>query len=176
LGDEPLPQDRLPGAHHPVGFTSSRMPVISWEWVIEWLESNQDHFKDKLINWISTEKNVGSKAFALLIPTESFGIIFRKGSLIIVDPDRQPHDGDLILLKILKEENILLRQFLKDGKDVYIRSVNPEMKGTKLLTDKHKFIGVVIETRFALQGNVKVPAKELTSNFSYKKLQEMIEY
>ncbi|HLB43671.1 MAG TPA: S24 family peptidase [Gammaproteobacteria bacterium] len=173
LGDEPLPIDRLPGTHNPIGFTSSRMPVlVDWNWIIEWLENGGNTVRDKLTNWISTEREVGSRAFALIIPTDSFGIAFRKGSLIIVDPDNQPKDGDLILLKIQEEENILLRQFLKDGNDIYIRSVNPEMKGTKLLTENYKFLGVVIETRFFLQEATKQTSEATAELFFSTKIQE----
>jgi len=151
LGDEPLPKDRLPGTHHPSSFTSSIMPVIDWSWVIGWVNHDDALFKDKLTHWISTEKMVGSKTFALIVPTDLFGLAFRKGSIIIIDPDKPAHDGDLVLLRMQNERNILLRQFLKDGNDTYIRSVNPEMKGIKLLTGDYQFLGVVIETRFSLE-------------------------
>lgn len=176
LGDEPLPQDRLPGTHNPTGFTSFRVPVIEWDWVNGWVENRGAAPREKLTNWISTEKEVGSRSFALAIPTESFGIAFRKGSLIIVDPDRKPYDGDLILLNIQRDETILLRQFLKDGNDIYIRSVNPEMKGTTILKE-HIFFGVVIETRFSLQENTKHTLHKetvLSSVFSSAKLQGAI--
>ncbi|HGC5785351.1 TPA: S24 family peptidase, partial [Legionella pneumophila] len=65
---------------------------------------------------------------ALIIPTDSFGIAFRKGSTIIVDPSQLPIDGDLILVKNENDKNILLRQFLMDGHEAYMRSVNPEIK------------------------------------------------
>lgn len=169
LGDETLPSERLPGAHNPIGFTSARIPIINWEFIIEW--QTNAAVKDKITNWISTEKDVGSRAFALIIPTESFGITFRKGSLVIADPDRQLQDGDLILIKIPEEKNILLRQFLKDGNDLYIRSVNPEMKGTKLLSGNYQLLGVIIETRFSLQEEMKQTVQqELSSNILFNRL------
>lgn len=162
LGDEPLPPDRLPGTHNPTGFTSARMPVIEWEWITDWVDNNSITSKENLSTWISTEKEVSSRTFALVIPTDSFGIAFRKGSLIIVDPDASPQDGDLILLKMATEHDILLRQILKDGKDTYIRSVNPEMKSVKMLIEEYRIFGVIIETRFSLQGADK-PTQKLKS-------------
>lgn len=151
LGDEPLPKDRLPGTHNPTYYTSARMPVIEWDWIINWLETHCENFKEKLQTWISTEKDVGPNSFALVIPTDSFGLAFRKGSTIIVDPSHSPTDGDLILVKARNEENILLKQFLLDGSDKYMRSVNPEIKSVTPLTETHKIIGVIIETRFSFQ-------------------------
>ena len=155
LGDELLPRDRLPGTHNPTLFTSARMPIMDWDCVDDWIDNEGHNIKSKLKEWISTEKDVSFRSFALHILTDSFGLAFRKGSLIIVDPERIPHDGDLVLIKIRSEKVIVLRQFLVDGRDLYVRSVNPEMKGTKILDDDYKIIGVVIETRFSLQENMK---------------------
>lgn len=151
LGDEPLPEDRLPGTHNPVGFTSLRMPVIDWTCIIDWLDNEGKNTHNTLKQWISTEKDIGEKSFALMINTCAFGLAFRKGSLIIVDPGQKPCDGDLVLIKLQKEHDILLKQFLVDGTDRYVRSVNPEMKGTKQLDNNARIIGVVIETRYSLQ-------------------------
>lgn len=160
LGDEPLPIDRLPGTHNPTYYTSVRMPIIEWDWIINWLEKNGDDIKGKLQRWISTEKEVGPNAFAIIIPTDSFGLAFRKGSTIIIDPSRSPTDGDLILVKADNEENILLKQFLLDGSETYIRSVNPEIQSTIPMKENHKIIGVVIETRFSFQDIETIPSRK----------------
>ncbi|HHF7347390.1 TPA: S24 family peptidase [Legionella feeleii] len=155
LGDEALPEDRLPGTHNPIGFTSLRMPVIDWGCIMDWLDNEGKNTKNTLKQWISTEKDIGEKSFALVIGTNAFGLAFRKGSLIIVDPDQNPCDGDLVLIKLQGEHNIFLKQFLLDGSDRYVRSVNPEMKATKQVENKDRIIGVVIETRYSLQEREK---------------------
>ncbi len=160
LGDEPLPKDRLPGTHNPTYYTSARMPVIQWDWIMNWIETRGENIKEKLKTWISTEKEVGPNAFALTIPTDSFGLAFRKGSTIIVDPSQSPKDGDLILIKIENENNILLKQFMVDGREHYIRSVNPEMKSIIPLTESCKAIGIVIETRFSLQTAEEIKSQQ----------------
>lgn len=155
LGDEPLSEKRLPGTHNPTYYTSARMPILEWDSINDWINNDGKNIKDKLVNWISTEKEVGLKSFALIILTDSFGLAFQKGSTIIIEPDNKPQDGDLILLKIEGEDGFFLKQYLMDGSDLYIRSVNPEIKGTKLLTENHKIVGVVIETRFSRQESMK---------------------
>lgn len=154
LGDEPLPKDRLPGTHNPTNYTSARMPIIEWHLVMDWINSHCDNIKEKLTTWISTEKEIGLNAFALIIPSDSFGLAFRKGSTIIIDPDQSPKDGDLVLVRNEKEL-ILLKQFLVDGYEQYLRSVNPEIKGIIPLPEAYKIIGIIIETRFSLQENDK---------------------
>ena len=168
LGDEPLPKDRLPGTNNPTYYISARMPVIEWDWIINWVETHGENIKEKLQTWISTEKEVGSNSFALIIPTDSFGLAFRKGSTIIVDPSQSPMDGDLILVKNENDNNILLKQFLMDGHEAYMRSVNPEIKSFVPLTERHKIIGIVIETRFSLQAVGKpISQKEAKLQFSF---------
>ena len=167
LGDEPLPKDRLPGTHNPTYYTSTRMPIIEWHWIMDWIEGGEN-IKEKLQTWISTEKEISPNSFALIIPTDSFGIAFRKGSTIIIDPSQSPIDGDLILVKNENDKNILLKQFLMDGYETYMRSVNPEIKNIISVTESHKIIGVVIETRFSLQTVAKtVPQKEVELQFSF---------
>ena len=171
LGDEFLPKDRLPGTHNPTYYTSARMPIIEWDWIMEWLETRGKNIKEKFLTWISTEKEVGPNSFALIISTDSFGLAFRKGSTIMVDPSVSPIDGDLILVKDESNRNILLKQFLMDGQEPYIRSVNPEIKSVMPLTESYKIIGVVIETRFSLQAAGKaVSQKEAKLQYSFARL------
>jgi SOS-response transcriptional repressor LexA len=165
LGDEPLPENRLPGTHNPTSFTSVRMPIINWNQINQWIENQGRNLPWKLNNWISTEKNIGFGSFALFINTDSFGIAFRKGTTIIIDPEKSPLDGDLVLLKTKDDKNILLKQFLTDGNDKYIRSVNPEMKGIKILNEDDKILGVVIETRFSLQENQEKSRQKEQNDF-----------
>ena len=170
LGDEPLPKERLPGTHNPTYYTSARMPVIEWDWILNWVETGSENIKDKLQTWISTEKEVSPNSFALIIPTDSFGLAFRKGSTIIVDPSQPPVDGDLILVKNDIDKNILLKQILMDGYEAYMRSVNPEIKSVVPLAEDYKIIGTVIETRFSSQTVRKtVLQKEAKVQFSFAK-------
>lgn len=160
LGDEPISKERLPGTHNPTSYTSIRMPVIEWDWIMDWIENNGNSVKKQLTTWLSTEKEIDHNSFALIIPTDSFGLAFRKGSTIIVDPSHVPIDGDLVLVKNVDDHNIVLKQFLVDGNEQYIRSVNPEIKNITPLTEYNKIIGVIIETRFSLSPVEKQTAKK----------------
>lgn len=167
LGDEPLSKDRIPGSHNITSFTSAKIPVIEWDWVIEWSKNEIIRFKEKLTAWISTEKEVGSNAFALTVPSDSFGLIFRKGVTLIADPNKLVRDGDFVLIKTNNESNILLKQILLDGSDIYIKSVNPEMKGTKLLEETPEFLSVIIETRFSHQESGQLTHKSTLAAFNH---------
>lgn len=149
LGDEPLPKDRLPGHQNPSQFTSARMPVINWDNVFSWITNDLNFMSEIQCKWISTEKDVGPKSFALLVNTDTYGLVLKKGSMIIIDPDLPPEDGNFILLST-NDNKLLLRKILVDGNDVYTKSLNPEIKNIKNLQENEKIIGVIIETRFSI--------------------------
>lgn len=155
LGDEPLSPNRLPGMHNPTAYTAAIIPLVKWDLISNLNNEEQIPSKIQTSEWISTEKEVSSLAFALTIPTDSFGISLRKGSLIIVDPEEICRDGDLVLMKIKEDNSLVVKQFIKEGNECYIKSVNPDIKGLKLLTDETEIIGIIIETRFNLQEKVK---------------------
>ena len=148
LGEDPLPITRIPGTFNKTSFTSSRLPIITWANLEYWAEHGEHSFKPHLTSWISTEKDVSDTSFALIIPSNSLGITFQKGSLAITDPQQKPQDGDFVLFQAGGKNPILLRQVIKDGAETYIKSVNPEIKGTKPVTGTDEFKGMIVETRF----------------------------
>lgn len=168
LGDEPLPLDKLQSTHAADMLTAAYLPILTWDDIQPWLDNLIDA-KKKPPEWISTEKQVGSKAFSLKIETDSYGLMFKKGSLIILDPDRAPQDGDLILVKLKSEPDILFKQFIKDGNDIYLRPVNTEIHRMKLLDEPYKLLGTFIELRYALQNQPSQKALPKNHPTSYNK-------
>jgi transcriptional regulator with XRE-family HTH domain len=150
LGDEPLPLDRIPGTHVPTPFVTTKIPVLKWDWIDDWKNGTIEKYKPDMTHWVSTERNVSEKAFALTVQTDSLGLPFRKGSLLIIESEKIPNDGDLILIKMSSSEPIVLKQIVRDGNDIYVKSVNPELKGIKLISNDASFYGVLIETRYSL--------------------------
>lgn len=148
LGDEPLPPNRIEGTHLPSYYTNSRMPVLTWNMAFSWAVKKQG-FPKKPDHWISTEKSVSEKAFALIIPNDSFGLIFRENSIIIIEPDKEPNDGDFIALQDKQEKSIILKKLIIEDDDYYLASVRPEIKKIIPLNSDYKLLGVIIETRFS---------------------------
>lgn len=152
LGEDPLPVDRLPGTHHPLRFTTSRLPIIKWSWIQNWINHDTIDFEDKLKSWISSEKELSGRSFAIVVTKRSLGLAFRQGTLLIADPKVVYQEGDLVLVKLDKSTEILLKQVIIDGDDSYLRSVNPEIKSLKRVTPECQFIATIVETRYAFRG------------------------
>lgn len=149
VGDKPLDANRLPGLHNPTFFTACKIPLISWDFILDWLGNNKTHLKDYCIKWLSSEKEVSPNAFALFILSDSYGVAHRKGAIIIINPDQSPQDGDLILLKNIHNSSVYIKQIIFDGTDIYLKSLDPRITQVKLLNENEKIMGVIFETRFS---------------------------
>jgi len=149
LGDHPLPIDRLPGTHNPINYTSSLIPVLEWKDIICFLKNQHGFMKGKLLQWISSEHSFSENAFALTIPNDNFSLFLKNGSQILIEPEKGLKDGELgIFATDIKM--ITIYQILIDGNDIYIKSINPEIKSIKLLPENFIFLGSIIEVRFLL--------------------------
>ena len=171
LGWKSLSSDRIPGTFNADGFTSSRMPILQINWVEDWCKNNTDSFKAKLTRWVSTEKEVGEHAFALVISKEEVCLMFSSGSTLIIDPDRAPANRDIILISVGKNSSKpTLKILISDGDEMYLKSVNPEIMGIKPLDDEYKIWGTIVEIKYS-----PLSETEATSRMgSYKPIYEPI--
>lgn len=74
---------------------------------------------------------------------------FDEGSILIVDPNEQPNDGDFVIAKSSMLPEAICRQivFGSDGK--YLVSLNPKFQPIKIKSNE-EIIGKIIEVRTAL--------------------------
>ena len=145
LGDEQLSSNRIPGTYFAEAITNAIIPVIDWDHIESW-KLNQT----KPLRWISTEKHVSDNAFAIMVKSDSFGLAFRKGSILIIDNNNTTtSDGELVLIKLSKDAPITLRCLIKDGDDLYAKPVNPELQSVKPISSESRIYGKVIECRYS---------------------------
>ena len=149
LGDDEIDKDRISGSYNNIEYTQKRMPIIDWDAIGSWITD-----KNSIINnckdWVSTEKKISDNSYCIKIISDSFGIVFRKGSKIIVDPDKGFVDGDFIMVINTNTQKSTIKKVLIDEDEVYIRSVNPELKKLIPLDNNiYTYAGLVIETRLA---------------------------
>lgn len=75
--------------------------------------------------WVNHTSKVGSKAYALRIRGDSMepGII--DGSIIIVDPDRRPENGQIVVVRQNHDTEATVKRLVMDGSKRYLRPDNP---------------------------------------------------
>ena len=163
LGDEPLTSERLTKAILEKNVISTQVPIISWDKITAWTFHNKSEFKD-ILGWVSVDLPVSVNSYAVKIEHSGFGVGFPRQAVLIVDPNIvSPQSGDIVLIKLSHNPTILLKEILFDGQ-VYLKSVNPELKDTIALSEPYQLCGTVVETK-------KVLHTESFSNIKYSKLQ-----
>lgn len=143
IGDEPLPENRLPGTYNPGAHGWTQVPLLAWERVLEW-PNLSDHSKP--IQSISTDMNVSKNAYALTVRDTTMEPRFPEGTIIILDPAIQPEDRDYAVVYVEGHKLPTFKQILIDGNSRYIKPLNPDFKPATL--DKnYRFLGVMVQAR-----------------------------
>lgn len=145
LGQDHGSEQRIPGTRNQNNPNTWRhIPIIEWQDVLSWNFKMKNYTPSSHSNWITTENDVSSTSFAL--KTSSFmEPRFKKGSIIIVDPDFNMKDGNYIIISIANSEPTV-RKIIKDGSDIYLKKVYQNDE-PNLLQKKDKIIGTIVETR-----------------------------
>lgn len=144
IGDEPLPQNRLPGTYNPGAQGWCQVPLLDWEQVSEWPSVNNP--SNKPTRSISVDLNLGENAYALTVKDTTMEPRFPENTIIIVDPTLQPSDRDYAVVRVDGQKLPTFKQILIDGDSTYLKPLNPDFKA--LLLDKgYKFLGVVVQAR-----------------------------
>ena len=77
---------------------------------------------------------------------------FTEGTLLIVDPDLMPENGDFAIIELSSSDEPTFKQVFFDGADIYLKPLNPDFKTIHLAKNSmHRFLGVVVESRTNLK-------------------------
>lgn len=170
IGDKPLSNPATLQIEDDEENTIVTLPVLTWDQVDEWVSGVSTQLNGQLTQWLKTEHDVSDHSFSIPVTSDSFGSLFRKGSLLLFDPLLTPKDGDLVLIQFRDSKQVALRKIIIDGEDIFVSSVNPEIKETKRLTDASYLLGVLFETRYTINNTrAKVPKKR-NNAFLFAKL------
>jgi len=143
IGDEPLPQNRLPGTYNPGTQGWTQIPLLEWEQVLEWPNLTT---LAKPTRSVSADLNLGSNAYALTLKDTTMEPRFPEGTTILVDPTIQPADRDFAVVHVDGQKLPTFKQILIDGDSIYLKPLNADFKAIHL--DKnYKFLGVVVQAR-----------------------------
>lgn len=129
-------------------------PLLNWMDVENWQQVDQDDF-DKFKRFASGSIVDTNNAFWLVVKDDSMtspvGLCVPVDSMILVDPDRLPEGGNLVIAKLQGSKEPTFKQLIIDEgtSKKYLRPLNTGYKPIEI--DVHCiFIGVVIESRLNL--------------------------
>ena len=66
--------------------------------------------------WILTDNKIGQESYALFLKDQSMFPRFEENTLVLFEQNKEPKDGDYVLVYIHKNQDILFRQLIKKGK------------------------------------------------------------
>ena len=140
----------IPGLHP---FDSARhahlkeIPLISWEDIIPWSEK---HNGSSATENIFCDIPVSDKSFALRVYDTSAEPQFPKGTLLIIDPEKQMKDRNFVVVKIESVPTPLFRQLFVDGSQLYIKPPampQPEPSNIFPLKQEDKIYGSLVQIK-----------------------------
>lgn len=83
----------------PAPLGTRRIPLISYVQAGHWTEATDPYMVGDAADWLLTDLDLSSSAFALRIKGDSMVPEFREGDTVIIDPSVQPMPGDYVVAK-----------------------------------------------------------------------------
>lgn len=142
IGDSPLPNEHSIGLRFQKQELWTNVPIISWHEAINWPPQDIE-----LTNYpvVSTDIDVSKKGFALEILNNDW-VGFRKGSILIIDPDIQPFDRSFVIVHKKGLESATMKKYLIYDGEAYLEPLNKIFK-TVELSNEFIIFGTVIQLR-----------------------------
>ncbi|MBB5271526.1 LexA family protein [Quisquiliibacterium transsilvanicum] len=88
----------------PAELGTSRVPLISYVQAGIWTEASDPYVVGDADDWLMTDLDLSSSAFALEIKGDSMLPEFKPGDRVIIDPTIAPQPGDFVVAKNGEEE------------------------------------------------------------------------
>tara|TARA_R110000868_G_scaffold158036_3_gene385812 strand:- start:68448 stop:69068 length:621 start_codon:yes stop_codon:yes gene_type:complete len=135
VGDEPLDDEIIPVA--PGATTVAMTP---------WHElANSDYqTNDHVI-----VSHIGTQNFATAMRDTSMEPIFPRNTTLIFDKEKPATDRTYVLVKLHNDKSIIFRQLIIDGKNQYLKPLNPDLTEFSMLqlADADDIMGTLVEAR-----------------------------
>ncbi|WP_370555046.1 LexA family protein [Edwardsiella tarda] len=144
--DTPL---AIPVALQPKG----KYPLLSWTLVNHGSLAIRSYTREKAEHWYSTTVDCSAASFWLTVEGDSMtataGLSIPEGTAILVDPDRNPTNGKLVVAASPSGDEAIFKRYILDVGKKYLKPLNT-MYSMVEINDNYEIIGVVVEARIAI--------------------------
>lgn len=139
-GNPTSPQTKTPA------ITAQSIPVISWKECVHAIKLISTLTPNNWEKWAVSEF-LSANAYALS-SKPSMAPRFPKDTLLFIDPDITPEDGDYVVALYTGTEEATIREFSTDGPVQMLLPLNPNTEATPF--DKQvTILGVLVKTSFS---------------------------
>jgi transcriptional regulator with XRE-family HTH domain len=149
IGTESLAENRIAGTFKAINRDAwSHVPVIKWTDSIAWLFRNEEYDLHSHESWTITDRKVSNTSFALL-SMPSMEPMFRKNSILIIDPHAEMLDGKYVIVT-LDGTNTIIRKIQIDGGTIYLKNFDTHLPTIELDKKIHRVLGIIVESKVDL--------------------------
>lgn len=131
-------------------YSTRTAPVISWVQAGEWSEAVDLHEPGYGDGYEPVPSGAGPSVFWLRVVGDSMtaptGQSIPEGHLILVDPDREPMNGSLVVAKLDDSQEVTFKKLVIDAGQKYLKPLNPDYK-TIQINGNCRIVGVVTEAK-----------------------------
>lgn len=131
--------------------SKGQYPLVSWVSAGCWLEAVEPYRKDEIDVWPETTVDASDNSFWLRVKGDSMtspvGFTVPEGMIILVDPEREPLSGKLVVAKLENENEATFKQYMVDAGRCYLKALNPHHPPT-IVNGNCKIIGVVVDIKW----------------------------
>lgn len=129
-----------------------RIPVISYVQAGMWTATQEIRECDGTMAYITTDLELGERAFAIVIRGNSMEPEFTEGDLVLIDPDEPLHPGDFVVAKNGEEEATFKkyrpRGVSEGGKEIFeLAPLNEDYATLRSDRQPIQIIGTMVEHR-----------------------------
>ncbi|MBV7439028.1 LexA family protein [Aeromonas caviae] len=129
-----------------------RIPVITYVQAGVWTETSEIRECDGNWIYITTDLELGERAFAIELKGHSMEPEFVEGDIVLIDPDEHPHPGDFVVAKN-GEEAATFKKYRprgvgEDGQEVFeLVPLNDDFPTMRSDRQHIQIIGTMVEHR-----------------------------
>lgn len=113
-----------------------------------WSSTNKEVTK-----WLATTEKASGKSFWLQVEGESMtsasGISFPEGTLILVDTEKEPSNGSLVIAKLANVEEVTFKKLIVDAGQKFLKPLNP-VYPTISIDTQCRIVGVIVDAKLPI--------------------------
>jgi SOS-response transcriptional repressor LexA len=145
-GIDPIPW-LYPITPEEAGWT--RVPLLSAEEAVTCKKYLTSKARVKTHEMVMTDVKVSQQAYALRMHDASMEPLFPKGTLLIMDANREPKDRSYVAVALRNYPHAIFRQLLIDGRHRYLKPLSPDFDQykMKIVSEDDKILGVLLQAR-----------------------------
>ncbi len=130
-----------------------RYPVLSKVQAGAWAEACEPYTLKEIDLWLESDAHTQGDAFWLEVEGDSMtapmGLSIPEGTFVLFDTGREAVNGNLVIAKLVDDNEATFKKLVIDGSQKYLKGLNPQWPMTPI-NGNCKIIGVAIETKMRL--------------------------